>query len=214
MIGANLKSKAFGDYAVSLCVTYLLSEGYQVLMPFGDRGHYDLVSEKDGSFQRIQSKYTTGTSDDGYFRVSLQVCGSYKKDESNIARTVVHKYSANDFDALWVVTPDSCYLVPSQVLFANGSVGSIKFYPKWDIYKVVVPVPFQAQTDDGFDTRKYKRRLTVDDKAQIDKFISEGISQREVAQILEINRGTVNTYLCRKRKANVNTPYVSGNSFS
>ncbi|MBN3873760.1 hypothetical protein [Nostoc sp. JL33] len=101
---------------------------------------------------------------------------------------------------LWVVTPDSCYFIPSSISFAKESVNGVKLYSKWDAYKVSVPLPLQSESGEYFDSRKYKRRLTHEDKAKIDELIDQGQSQRQVPQLLEINRGTVNTYLGRKRK--------------
>lgn len=139
----QISSKAYGDYAVSLCTTYFLSQGFRVLKPHCDRGHYDLVVEKDGKFQRVQCKRTRAISKpQGYFRVSLQVKGFRRKENGRIVRGAIHTYTKQDFDLLWVVTPPSCYLIPlSDILGDRETKTDLKLTPRWDKYKVDIPMP-------------------------------------------------------------------------
>ena len=194
-----MKSKVIGDYGVSLCATYFLHKGYQVLMPYGDRGHYDLVVEKYGTFQRIQCKWTSSVKKPyGYPVVSLSVCGSVKK-ENNIAKRVVHRYSKNDFDMLWVATPHTCYLIPLEdILHEKDTIGGMKLYPKWDRYRVAIPIPTPSEND--CSVKRASPRLTEDDKATIKRLVKEGRKQQDIADILNVTRGCISAFLSRERK--------------
>jgi hypothetical protein len=57
---------AIGDLSVAMITAALLRAQYVVLRPFSDGLKYDLVIEKDGSFQRVQCKtavYKNGAID-------------------------------------------------------------------------------------------------------------------------------------------------------
>ena len=204
----DLSSKAFGDLGVSFCCTHYIASGYQVLMPFGDRGHYDLVVEKEGVFYRIQSKWTaTKKQKTNYFVVSLQVCGTNKQ---NGALKVVHKYSKSDFDILWVATPEGCYAIPASDVFATSeTLCKLALTPKWDKFRVSLPL-----LNEDAEKAKYSQRLTEDEKSRIDCLISNGMSRKQVAIELGVSFGCINTYLYRKRKQElVNAPIVSADHF-
>jgi len=179
-------SKHYGDFAVSLCVTYFLGLGYQVLLPFGDRGHYDLVVEMDGTFQRIQSKWTSSTkAPQGYPKVSLRVCGS----------STTYVYCESDFDLLWVTTPEACYSIPSSEIFASKKRKSdLKLYPKWDKYRVPIPVPFPSGQA---PVKRASPRLTQADKIMIRRLRNEGKSQQEVANIIGVTRACISKFELR-----------------
>lgn len=195
----SLPSKVFGDLGVSLCCTHYISLGYQALMPFGDRGHYDLVVEKDGVFQRVQCKWTaTKKQKTNYFVVSLQVCGSSKQ---NGALKIVHKYSKNDFDILWAATPEGCYAIPTSEVFATSeTLCKLALTPKWEKFKVSLPL-----LNEDPEKVKYSQRLTDEEKVKIDRWISEGMTRKQVAIELGVSFGCISTYLYRKRKREAQT---------
>jgi len=190
----------YGDYGVSLCTTYFLAKGYQVLMPFGDRGHYDLVVEHNGALQRVQCKWTSVVrKPHGYPIVSLRVRGTAKK-EDGVAQTVLHRYSKKDFDLLWVATPNTCYLIPlADILHTKETINDLKLYPKWDKYRVAVPIPTPSENMN--DVKRWSPRLTQDDKATIKRLIKEGWEQQKIADILNVTRGCISVFLSRDKKS-------------
>lgn len=99
-------TKQKGDIAEAF-VTYLLKQnGFNVLIPWGEDNRYDLVSEKNGIFKRIQVKYAT--SKNGMVEVRARSCNNYN---------VIH-YSPKDIDIIAVYSPDQhkVYLVPFSVI--------------------------------------------------------------------------------------------------
>jgi hypothetical protein len=194
-----LNSKGKGDYAVSLAIVYFIGNGYQALLPSGDRGHYDLVVERDGIFQRVQSKWTSSTKPGyGYPVVSLCVSGSHKV-EGGVAKTVCHIYQKTDFDLLWVVTPYTCYLIPfSKILNGRISKSDIKLYPKWDKYRVAIPIPKKDESDESFN--RLSPRLTKEDKMTMKRLLKEKKSSKEIADILNVSTSCIRVQLSRNRE--------------
>ncbi len=195
-----------GDYSVSLCATYFLAREYQVLMPYGDRGHYDLVVERDGIFQRVQCKWSAGMKRPNskkpqrYPCVSLRVCSTVRGGERGVASVVKHVYTNKDFDLIWIATPNTCYLIPLiDILQKKESKTDLTLYPKWDKYRVAVPLPVPSN-EDGLINRM-PPHLTNDDKATINRLIKEGKSENEIADILGVTRGCISMFRLRERKA-------------
>jgi len=95
-------TKQKGDIAEAF-VTYLLKQnGFNVLIPWGEDNRYDLVSEKNGVFKRIQVKYVTPK--DGVVEVRARSCNNY-----NIIR-----YSPKDIDIIAAYSSEhhKVYFVP------------------------------------------------------------------------------------------------------
>jgi len=200
MLNLNLKnSKSYGNFSVSLCITYFLAEDYIVLLPSGDIGKYDLVIEKNGLFQKIQCKWVSFvTKKQGYPQVSLMVSGAVKKNNGGVAKHTSYKYRQKDFDFLWVTTLESCYLIPSSEIFRfRKELVSITLSPRWDKFRVSVPTPFPSgQTP----VNRASPRLTTSDKALIKRLRKEGKSQQEVANILGVTRSCVSVFELRISK--------------
>jgi len=188
-----------GDYGVSLATVYFLGNGYQVLFPYGDRGRYDLVVEKERNFQRVQCKWTKSRKQpQGYYRVSLQLTTTHKKEDRSIGRKVEYQYTENDFDYLWVATPTSCYLIPSSAIFNKKSTKrDIKLYPKWDIYRISLPLPERSETDNH---TRLSPRLTSVDKVLIQRLLKENKSYREIGNILNVSEGCISAQICRNKE--------------
>ena len=188
-------SKHYGDYSVSLCITYFLGRGYQILLPMGDRGDYDLVVEKDSTFECIQCKWTTHLrKPQGYPIVSLRVAGSAKK-ENKVVKTSVHRYTPDSFDFLWVTSPESCYLIPSSVIYQKvKSKAVLEITPKWDVYRVPIVVPHPS----GETTvQRASPRLTESDKIMIRRLRKDGKSQQDIAEILGVTRSCIEKFILR-----------------
>lgn len=95
-------TKQKGDVAEAF-VTYLLKQnGFSVLVPWGEDNRYDLVTEKNGVFKRIQVKYATPKN--GAVEVRARSCNNY-----NIIR-----YSPKDIDIIAVYSSGSnkVYFIP------------------------------------------------------------------------------------------------------
>lgn len=194
-----------GDYSVSLCATYFLAREYQVLMPYGDRGHYDLVVEKDGVFQKVQCKYSTGLKRPNskktqvYPCVSLRVCGTVRAGENGVAAVVNHIYTKTDFDLLWVATSNTCYLIPlTDILQGRESKTDLTLYPKWDKYRVAVPLPAPSNEDSLIN--RMTPHLTNEDKATIKRLTKENKSNNEIAAILGVTRSCISMFKLREKK--------------
>ena len=95
-------TKQKGDIAEAF-VTYILKrEGFNVLIPWGEDSRYDLVSEKNGIFKRVQVKYVT--SKNGALKVSLRSSNNYN---------IIH-YSQKDIDiiAAYCLELNKVYFIP------------------------------------------------------------------------------------------------------
>lgn len=109
-------SKQKGDIAELKVMLYLEENGYDVLMPFGDKARYDVVSEKGGIFERIQVKYVTMKN--GVIKVSL--CSNTKID----GKLVKHKYTSGEIDSIIAYCPDNgnLYKLKMSEIKTNTSV--------------------------------------------------------------------------------------------
>ena len=95
-------TKQKGDIAEAF-VTYLLKQnGFNVLIPWGEDNRYDLVSEKNGVFKRIQVKYVTPKN--GTLNVSIRSSNNYN---------IIH-YSSRDVDVIAAYYPkeNKVYFIP------------------------------------------------------------------------------------------------------
>lgn len=186
-------SKYYGDLSVSMCATYLLSIGSQVLMPFGDRGHYDLVSENDGKFSRIQCKWTSNKSDAGYYIVPMRSCSSPVKKNGTM-ETVIYKYTTRDLDFLWAATPEACYLIPvSEILSKSESIHSFKLFPKYSSYSVSMRFPLTEEKPLRDNARS--PQLTEDDIPTIRDMLVSGSTITDIAHELNIHRSAVSRFV-------------------
>lgn len=95
-------TKQKGDIAEAFIVYALKQNGFNVLIPWGEDNRYDIVSEKNGVFKRIQVKYATPK--DGAVEVRIRSCNNYN---------IIH-YSSRDIDIIAVYSPEQnkVYFVP------------------------------------------------------------------------------------------------------
>jgi hypothetical protein len=88
----------------------LVRHGFTVLMPYGEDVRYDLVSEKNGVFKRIQVKHVTPKG--GTLEVQLRSSNNYQ----------IIRYSTADVDIVAAFNPEdrSVYFIPlSETLNRN-----------------------------------------------------------------------------------------------
>jgi|SRR3989338_2161964 len=95
-------TKQKGDIAEAF-VTYLLKQnGFNVLIPWGEDNRYDLVTEKNGVFKRVQVKYVTPKN--GALTVNLRSSNNYN---------IIH-YSRKEIDIIAAYSPryNKVYFIP------------------------------------------------------------------------------------------------------
>ena len=131
-------TKQKGDIAEAF-VTYLLKlNGFNVLMPWGEDNRYDLVSEKNGIFKRIQVKYATPK--DGVVEVRMRSCNNHN---------IIH-YSPKDVDIIAVYSSlgNKVYFVPLNGI-NNKSVCKLRLEPTKNKQKkfIIMADKFESRFD-------------------------------------------------------------------
>mgnify|MGYP001588598822 FL=1 len=120
----------------------------------------------------------------------------YKNSEAKTRNSIGYKYSKDDFDFLWVVTPSACYLIPSKVIYANKETKtSLTMCPKWGMYRVAIPIPKR-------DKNKYSRlspHLTMDEKMLVKRLLKIGKSYKEIANILDVSPRSIESQIYRNK---------------
>lgn len=111
-------TKQKGDIAEAF-VTYLLKrKGFNVLIPWGEDNKYDLVTEKNGVFKRVQVKYVTPKN--GVLEVPMRSSNNYN---------IIH-YSSKDIDiiAAYSSQQSKVYLIPLNKI-KNRRVCKLRLIP-------------------------------------------------------------------------------------
>jgi hypothetical protein len=95
-------TKQKGDIAEAYVMFFLKKHGFTVLLPFGEDTRYDIVTEKNGVFKRIQVKYVT--SRNGILEVPMRSCNNHQ---------IIH-YSSSHIDILAAYEPkfNKVYFIP------------------------------------------------------------------------------------------------------
>ena|SRR3989338_10281972 len=94
----SMTTKERGDQAVGQAINYFISSGYEVCLPIGDKRAYDMVVEKNSKLERVQIKFAGLYKATAKCKVGLRITGG------NQSFNYSKKYSADDFDALFVYT--------------------------------------------------------------------------------------------------------------
>lgn len=105
-------TKQKGDIAEAF-VTYLLKKkGFNILIPWGEDNRYDLVSEKNGVFKRIQVKYVSPRN--GAIDVAIRSSNNYN---------ILH-YSPKELDIIAAYSPEQnkVYLIPLDKIRNKRSI--------------------------------------------------------------------------------------------
>ena len=120
--------------AVANAIHYFVSEKYTVSIPLADTAKYDLVIERDGTFQAVQCKYTGYERNPGIYSVPLYVSGGNRSAGNRRIR-----YKSSDFDLLYVLCANGCtYLIPFQEVVGQLtiSLGRENKWAKWEKYRL------------------------------------------------------------------------------
>lgn len=107
-----------GDLGVAEAIRWFAFNGYTVSLPIGsDSQRYDLVVDKDRTLSRVEVKTTNRRNTNGSaWEVGLRTIGGTLS-----TRRITH-LSAEEFDLLFVVTPDSNYLIPSKMVDGMNTI--------------------------------------------------------------------------------------------
>jgi len=124
---AGLSNRPLGEIGVFNTVPALFRHGYNVLAPLEDFTRYDLVTEKNGVFKRLQVKTTSKIQKtETKYRFTL-ACGSGKKvpyKHKNIDYIVCY---AADINKFWLLKTKDCKVITQKL---SGKTGS-----DWTIFK-------------------------------------------------------------------------------
>ncbi|MBB6049110.1 group I intron-associated PD-(D/E)XK endonuclease [Armatimonas rosea] len=99
-----MDTKAKGDRSVAMIMAAFIKKGMNVLIPFGDNCRYDLVTERDGIFSKIQCK--SGRLKNGV--VKFKTCSTYSHRNGGS-----RDYKGEvDFFGVYCFENEKIYLVP------------------------------------------------------------------------------------------------------
>jgi hypothetical protein len=118
---ATLKQK--GDLAELKVATDLVTQGYRILLPFGEDHSYDLVIDDGGTLQRVQVKHTRS---DG--RVVNVRCFSHSLTNGRVRATKHYTSEHIDWIAVWDAATDRCLYIAASMLGA----GRNSFFLRYD----------------------------------------------------------------------------------
>ena len=103
---AGLSNRQIGAIGVFNTAQALFRNGYNVLTPLEDFTGYDLVTEKNGIFKRLQVKTTSKIAKNGYGRYRFTLAGGCNKKilykHKNIDYIVCY---AADINKFWLCKP-------------------------------------------------------------------------------------------------------------
>ena len=119
---ALLKQK--GDTAELAVALDLRKRGYGVSFPYGEDSDYDLVVDRNGVLERVQVKHTRS---DG--RVIDVRCGSVSVTNGKVTCTKRYTAEMIEWLAVYDVTTEQCYYVPSAMLGTGRSHLHLRLVP-------------------------------------------------------------------------------------
>ena len=100
----ELNPSQLGQVTELKCQSYLIENGFNVLLPLGNYLKYDLVIEKNGNFYRVQCKHATELETG--FRVRTRY------DKRDNGRVVKETYSKEDIDFFMTEHKGKFYMFP------------------------------------------------------------------------------------------------------
>ena len=131
-------TKQKGDIAEAFVAYLLKQKGFNVLIPWGEDNRYDIVSEKNGIFKRIQIKYITPRN--GVLEVNTRSCNNYQ----------ILPYSPKDIDIIAVYSPneEKTYFIPFGRI-KNRSVYKLRLEPTKNKQKkhIVMASKYESRFD-------------------------------------------------------------------
>lgn len=136
----EINRKNIGRIGLSMAINYFTVKGYTVSIPMNDTQWYDLVIEKDGTFQTVQCKATQTESGEIDFRSTGGTNGGVYDNLLN----------HSELDYLFCVNKNlDMWLIPIKDLEQNRKSIRLRTEPN--------------ANNQGFQTYKY--RVQISDKA-------------------------------------------------
>jgi hypothetical protein len=121
MNGEAMDTKLKADIAESEVITELLSRGFNVLRPVGDRLPYDLAVDYNGKLIRIQVKHAWYNQKDEAYVVDV------RRTKTNRRQMIRARYSMMDFDfaVVYIGETKVFYIMPIAIF--NSFASTISF---------------------------------------------------------------------------------------
>ena len=133
----EINRKAIGRIGLSMAINYFTINGYTVSIPINDTQWYDIVVEKDGLFQTVQCKATSGDV------IDFRSTGGTKGIEYD------NLLNHSELDYLFCVDGDlNMWLIPIKDITTTKQI-TLRTEP--------------TKNGQGFQTYKY--RVQISDKA-------------------------------------------------
>jgi len=110
----TLRRKAKGDLAEVMVAADVVRRGHKIAIPYGEDWDYDLIVCRSGVLERVQAKYTESDGD-----VIEVKCFSASLTNGRVRTVKRYTASTVDWIAVYDVTSDRCYYVPSSE-FSKG----------------------------------------------------------------------------------------------
>jgi hypothetical protein len=131
-------TKQKGDIAEAFVTFLLKQKGFTVLIPWGEDSRYDIVTEKNGVFKRVQVKYVTPKN--GAVEIRIRSCNNYN---------IIH-YTPKDVDiiAAYSSVDNKVYFMPLSGS-KNRSLHKLRLTPAKNRQKkfVVMASKYESRFD-------------------------------------------------------------------
>lgn len=101
----RLDNKHKGNLAVASAICYFVSAGYTVSIPLTDAAKYDLVAEREGTFQAVAGQTTINLGRESRWSKWEQYLLPGAGEDRSPAEESVGENSSNSAKPLGVVTP-------------------------------------------------------------------------------------------------------------
>ena len=136
-----MDTKLKSDIAESAVATELLSRGFNVLRPVGDRLAYDLAVDIKGRLVRIQIKHAWFNEKDKAYTVDT------RRTKTNRRQMLRKKYTNEDFDFAIVYLGDKkvFYIIPADVF--NGFKSGVTFIEETKRQRLPKSAKYREQWD-------------------------------------------------------------------
>lgn len=161
-----------GDIGTTQVIADLVKKGYAILTPVVCESlPFDIVAYKDGSFKRIQCKYSSNG------KVSATTSWANKSGNH------IKKYSDSDFDYYGIYLPDVDRVVyPSVklkgIIIATEVRGSATPFHWWEDFTDFTNIAIKKSYKD------FGAKITLDGKENLKKRKSERPSKEELKKLL------------------------------
>lgn len=110
-LGDNVNTKTKGSYGELFIMAQAVNRGYTVCVPYGDNQRYDLLFERNGTYNRVQVKYLLPT--DGKIKFSMWTV-THNKDVGDTRAYKRVRYTSEEVDTYAVMNADThvVYMIP------------------------------------------------------------------------------------------------------